>query len=919
MKIERISFDNLNSLGGHFEIDFTHPSLADGGIFVITGPTGAGKTTLLDAITYALYGQTARQGKLTAASNEIMTLGTRFCRAEVVVERDGTRYLFSTEQRRKKTRSAKADPYTTAERRASLLGADGTATLLSADVNGVRQVAEGLMKYENFCRCMMLAQGDFARFLRAGAAERSEALATITGTEVYQRIGEKVQERVAGLRAALGAVALLPVKNAAQRAEAEARREAQEAACQQQQRKLDALDQALRWHSDLTRAEAARHTREREKEQAQAALHQFTQEGHPARLRAAEAALAIRPKEVARRAAEQALTSTRTRLKQEEDWLSTHPGIGLQEAADKAAAELAARQPEIEAQLRFLAEKVQPLEEAIGKAEVHAQAARQFADARGQEAADAAAAHQRESSAAQRAGEAEQEAAAALAALPSLAEAEQKHEAARQRAELAYKIQSVSGKLDELYREFREGRLSCCPCCGSPTPHKQPRHDAGELAEAQQEARQLAEALSQLKREAEGAKARLAHASTAHSAARKTTELAGAEATRKAQLHAAAERAASEAKQALAPLRAELATLWQGGPAREAEQAARASLAALQSACTRSREALHTYTRERDAHAALAGAARAQLPELEEAATRSAAAFAATLSEQGFAHEQAFADALLPAGEQEALRQRARQLSQQLATADGALTQAAAQEEELRRSTPGNATPEALMQQKEATLALLHEQKELLTATLAELRQDDDAHRANAQKETQLAGTRAELAPWQQLHEILGNTRDGFKKYAQRLTFNILLRQANIRLRQLSERYTLIQDDDKELGLRVIDRYQDDDNGRACSNLSGGESFIVSLALALGLSQMTGETRIDTLFMDEGFGTLDENALEQVLSCLQRLRAGGKLIGIISHVEALRERIPANLELVPRGATGLSGIAAHAAVVAQPV
>ncbi len=918
MKIERISFDNLNSLGGHFDIDFTHPSLADGGIFVITGPTGSGKTTLLDAITYALYGQTVRQGKLTAASNEIMTHGSRFCRAEVVVERAGVRYLFSTEQRRKKTRSAKADPFTTTERRASRLEADGTATLLAAEVGGVRQVAEGLMKYENFCRCMMLAQGDFARFLKAGAAERSEALATITGTGIYQRIGEKVQERVAELRNALASVALLPVKDAAQRAEAEARSLAQEAVCQQHQASLDALENKLRWQQELAQAEATRRAREAEHEQAQAALQQFTLEGHPARLRAAEAALSLRPNEVARHAAEQALATTRAQLEREEGWLEAHPGTGMQEAADKATADLTERQPEIEEQLRFLTNQVQPLEEAIGKAEVQAHAASRFAALRQREALAATAACQRETDTATRARAAEQKAAAALSALPSLTEAERQHEAAQQRAALAYKIQSASGKLAELYREFCEGHLSCCPCCGSPTPHKHPQHDAGELARAQQEAQHLSATLSQLKRQRETAQTTLATATATHSAARRAAELAAAEAENKAALQRDAARAEQEARQALTPLRAEFARRWQGGSVREAKQALRTELASLQTAHTRSREALHAFICEREAHKALAEAARAQLSGREATASKAAADFLSALKGSGFADEEAYRAALLPAEETEHLRHEETRRYQQLARAEGALRQASTQVEALQQQQATPAPPEALQEQKRALLALLHEQKELLTATLAELRQDDDAQRANAQKEAQLANIRAQLAPWQQLYEILGSSKDGFKKYAQRITFNLLLRQANQQLRLLSERYTLMQDEEKELGLRVIDRYQDDERGRACSNLSGGESFLVSLALALALSRMTGETRIDSLFMDEGFGTLDEQSLEQVLDCLQRLRAGGKLIGIISHVSALKERIPAHLELIPLGATGLSTIAAHEAVVATP-
>ncbi len=918
MRIEHISFDNLNALGGHFELDFTHPALADGGIFVITGPTGSGKTTLLDAITYAFYGQTVRQGKLTAASNELMTQGARFCRAEVRVEKDGTHYLFSTAQRRKKTRSAKADPYTTAERRAFRLEADGSATLLSADVGGVRHLAEGLMKFENFCRCMMLAQGEFARFLKAEAAERSEALATITGTGIYQRIGEKVQERLAALRAELAATALLPEKDATARAEAEQRCRAQELACLQQHERVDTLARALSWQHALAQAAATQAARDAARAQAQEQLNLFEQSGKPARIAAAEAALTLRPLEATHHAAARELAGLHQRLAREQEWLTAHPGTGLQEAADTAAATLATRQPQLEAHLHFLAETVQPLEQSIAQAEVRAREATCTAATRQREAAEAEETAQRSANAAAEAAARQEAASCAQAALPPLAEIEQAYETAQQRATLAYKIQSVSGKLEELYREFCAGRLPCCPCCGSPTPHKSPQHEERELAEAMEQARHLAATLKQRHAQAEQARTQLANATAAHHAAQRAAELTRSEARNKATLSAQAQSIADSCRQHLATLRAERAALWQGAPAPMAAAATRAELTRLQEACTHHREALHAFTRERAAHTALRDAALEQLPAQKSHAADSAAAFAHALQEHAFADEAAYTRALLPSAELEQLRQEESTLRQTLAAAEGAYNEAAAQHATLRQQALSNEPPETLEQHLTSARALLHEQQELHTALLAELRQDDDARRANAEQEARLAGRRTELAQWQRLYDVLGNTRDSFKKYAQRLTFNILLQEANQHLRLLSDRYTLLQDQEKELGLRVLDRYTDEPEGRNCSNLSGGESFIVSLALALGLSRMAGETRIDTLFLDEGFGTLDANALEQVLHCLQSLRAGGKLIGIISHVEALRERIPAHLELIPRGTSGLSTLAPHAAVVAEP-
>jgi len=133
------------------------------------------------------------------------------------------------------------------------------------------------------------------------------------------------------------------------------------------------------------------------------------------------------------------------------------------------------------------------------------------------------------------------------------------------------------------------------------------------------------------------------------------------------------------------------------------------------------------------------------------------------------------------------------------------------------------------------------------------------------------------------------------------LTFETLVGHANDHLRRLSDRYLLEPDAARPLTLNVLDNYQAGEL-RSTRNLSGGESFLVSLALALGLSRMASRNvRVESLFLDEGFGTLDEEALEGALSALAGLRQEGLLIGVISHVEALKERIGVQIRVVPTG------------------
>ncbi len=161
---------------------------------------------------------------------------------------------------------------------------------------------------------------------------------------------------------------------------------------------------------------------------------------------------------------------------------------------------------------------------------------------------------------------------------------------------------------------------------------------------------------------------------------------------------------------------------------------------------------------------------------------------------------------------------------------------------------------------------------------------------------------------WNRLHILIGSA-DGkkFRNFAQGLTFELMVHHANTHLKRMSKRYILVRDTDSPLELNVIDTYQADEI-RSTKNLSGGESFLVSLALALGLSKMASRNvRVDSLFLDEGFGTLDENALESALETLAGLREENKLIGVISHVRTLQERVPLQIQIVP-GSGGRSRI-----------
>ena len=160
------------------------------------------------------------------------------------------------------------------------------------------------------------------------------------------------------------------------------------------------------------------------------------------------------------------------------------------------------------------------------------------------------------------------------------------------------------------------------------------------------------------------------------------------------------------------------------------------------------------------------------------------------------------------------------------------------------------------------------------------------------------------------LNSLIGSAAgDSFRKFAQGLTLEHLVYLANTRLAQLHARYELSRQNDNSLNLAVIDTWQGD-KPRDINTLSGGESFLVSLALAIGLSDLvSNKTSIDSLFLDEGFGTLDAQTLDVALNALDSLHASGKMVGIISHVDSLKERIAMQIQVSKKSSSGRSALA----------
>lgn len=217
----------------------------------------------------------------------------------------------------------------------------------------------------------------------------------------------------------------------------------------------------------------------------------------------------------------------------------------------------------------------------------------------------------------------------------------------------------------------------------------------------------------------------------------------------------------------------------------------------------------------------------------------------------------------------------------------------------------GNLDAEAL----DSALATLNQQLADSEKQCAELRarQSEDQRRQDANQAfaEQITQAYDEWQRWARLNALIGSaTGDTFRKIAQAYNLDLLVHHANVQLRQLVRRYRLKRGGSM-LGLLVMDTEMGDEL-RSVHSLSGGETFLVSLALALGLASMASSTlKIESLFIDEGFGSLDPESLQLAMDALDGLQAQGRKVAVISHVQEMHERIPVQIQ-VKRQGNGLS-------------
>ncbi|TAH12386.1 MAG: Nuclease sbcCD subunit C, partial [Runella slithyformis] len=279
----------------------------------------------------------------------------------------------------------------------------------------------------------------------------------------------------------------------------------------------------------------------------------------------------------------------------------------------------------------------------------------------------------------------------------------------------------------------------------------------------------------------------------------------------------------------------------------------------------------------------------------------------AELQQKGIENTQIAAQYLLTSADVEQLKKARKVLedrAQEIETNQKTWTLQLTETQPMRQTTEAKETVlENAKNQEQLRNSWLRE-----TSTIAaQLKNDTQQRERFADLEATLKDLRQQRHKWQLLNEYIGDsTGNKFSTFAQNLTLSNLIGLANRRLKNLSDRYILDKPKDDTDSLFVMDTYQGN-SLRAVNTLSGGETFTLSLALALALSDLASQNvKIESLFIDEGFGTLDPDTLDMALNTLEKLQAeSNKTIGIISHVELLKERISTQVRL-KKDANGFS-------------
>ena len=981
MKILRVKLQNLNSLRGRQEVDFEAEPLRGAGLFAITGPTGAGKSTVLDAITLALYGKAARYGAIPSPE-DMMSRHCGECTAEVVFQVPSG--VFRAEWQLHRARG-RADGKVQAAKRYVY---DSMGQPLAQNVRETEELIEKLvgLDYPRFLRSALLAQGEFAQFLKARPDERAELLESLTGTSTYSELGTlahtetvRRENELSANEASIRQIQLLPEEQrqklsaditAAEETFQRVKKDLQQAndllnkasnlagALEQEKNALSGLQTLARdrekaasdlqrlsrhrltipFHGDLARMDEA----EKAVAKAGALLDQAQRERSDAVLKAHRSLCGYR------RMVNAQLEATKRELKDcrekigkavarkanAEKWLKEHKSDKdlPERLADLVSdlADLRSARKDLEREWTRIRKLAMKLDRA--EAEGLPSSAEDLTKAKARKIQMGW-------------GELAEQKQATVSAACKKAEDELKR-----REENLAKAQRIAG-FEEHRASLKKGEP--CPLCGAKehpfaegSKPSLPFKELERLVEKakavyrnrDKELEDLKKLQADLQEYGEGLQAAIGDCSGVLEPFAKALRgfslaipaVGNEDETKSAlQQRATAYRKqtteAEDAERDRAASEADRKRLDSGLASLNDKQSALASeslpeLSKENADVPTSEEALPRWPSMAVADKDW-GAAKADLTSksttlfnreadgkrLETDFSNLVLQVSTKLPDSAFKGIEDLKAARLDEATatrvetvENSLKERGHRLEADLRASRESIAK-------WRKESAPEGEALAEVKVRQPTLQLQHDQTiRDLTTWKNQLSQDDENRRTVAGKQKDIEADRQRLEVWRRLRGLIGS-HDGrtFRRYAQGISLDVLIVYANRHLFRLSDRYRLQRREGEELDLEIEDLHQAGAI-RPMASLSGGESFLASLALALGLSDIAGRNvRIESLFIDEGFGSLDSETLDVAISALETLRQDNKTIGVISHVDLLKERIATQI-MVEKQSAGTS-------------
>ena len=941
MKILAIRLKNLTSIEGTVEVDFMAEPLHSAGIFAISGPTGAGKSTLLDALCLALYDKAPRFATSVENVNladvgdnqinqsdvrNLLRRGTSDGYVEVdFLGIDGRRYRSRWSVRRTRNKINGSLQPQTLEVKELDTEKEFQGTKKELLIQLVELVG---LTYEQFTRTVLLAQNDFATFLKSKGAAKAELLEKLTGTGVYSRISQEVyarnkaaQEEVTLIQNRMNVIELMPEEELlALQKEKELSIEKRTAGIKllaEQNEQLNVV-RSLKIQEELWKKKQQEEQEEQAREKVLQGALASQEEGlvhfkaqweaiQPDLKKARQLDVQIQSQQSSYIQSQQILQAANRQVAEQEqkmrvaaeqlqvsysslNRLLSHVGIEealqleqVEEILRQEESKLAAATSTNEERLLRLNSFGYPLlaEEQVKlqKELTRQQNIRQLTET--------------QTKAKTEIERLEKEVANCLKQLTEQETALKVTQRLYENARMA-----VGKDVKALRRQLQEGEA--CPVCGS-TAH--PYHQEQEVVDTlfrsiEQEYNVASTNYQQMNNRSIALQRDLAHQKTVDGQiAEQLAALykAGIEAGNEEQIqHRLAELAIRILEYR------NLYAEWQRSD--EEIKKMRAHCEALRENVSLCRLAMQKVSSAKEQLVILQNAASAELKRFEviekalnvlrqersqllkgKSADEAEAAVAKREKELNLALEKA-------RKEVEAVHNRLSGLQgemKQIALVIGEL------QEQYKKIESPELLPEIIKKQQEENLNI----ERALSTMEARLLQQAKNKLTVEQIAKELAEKQTVAERWAKLNKLIGSA-DGakFKVIAQSYTLNLLLLHANKHLSYLSKRYKLQQVPDT-LALQVIDCDMCDEI-RTVYSLSGGESFLISLALALGLSSLSSNNlKVESLFIDEGFGSLDAESLRTAMEALEQLQMQGRKIGVISHVQEMSERISVQVQV----------------------